>query len=1170
MTRRGRIPFTLIESFPMHYCPESCREFLEESSDTATSGAKRGFHYQSAPIYLLTSIVGFLLMADTGISLLEEAGVTSLSDWRQIAGFRLALVAAVLGGARILYQTLESLFDGRVGADLALTIACLAAIVMGEHSTAALVVFVALCGESLEGYTVDRAQRAIRGVFQLCPSTARVIDGQTETDVPVQDLQPGQIVLVKPGERVPIDGSITSGRTAIDQSSLTGESLPVERETGDDVFAGTLNQFGAIEVVVRRTGSDTTLGRVTQLVAQAAERKSQLEQLADQYARWFLAVVLTAAALTLPGWWLATGSWRNGLLPALSVLVVACPCPLILATPSAVAAAMAWLARAGVVVKGSQALERLALVDTFAFDKTGTLTEGKLELSSLQIFASISNDPSAPAMDETELLRTAAIAERRSEHLIARLICREAEARGCVLPGIYDFEMHPGCGVTARVSAGDVGEAVAAVIPEKERDTADNRYPLVVGNSRLMDQAGVILSVEQQAALTGLQSRGQTVLVVALAGQAIGLIGVRDTVRAAASESLRQLQRAGIGSFALLTGDRREAARAIAEHLPGLHSVESELLPADKAAWIERMTAQGRRIAMVGDGINDAPALATASVGIALGGVGTDLAAEAGDIVLMGDPLRPLPGLLRLSKQLVRIIRQSIFLFAFGLNGIGMVLSTTGVLTPAAAAIFHEVASLAVMINALRLLWFERWEGTVAGRIGQTAARSLDRLADLLSPTRFVFRILDHRALLARLGLTALMLTWLLSGVVLLTPDEQAIVARLGRFEATLDAGLHWRWPAPFEVVMRERTGVVRTVQIGFRATDAAASRPDLRGPTGEELTPQAVEWTSEHADADYEAVAPEALTLTGDEVPVELQAEVHFRISDLRSYAYSAQRPDEILHAAAESHLRQALVWMALEDVLTGARTSIERRVHAGLSETAERCRLGVEILAVHLLDVHPPKQVVPAYRSVADALELREQLVNQAEAYYARKLLTAAGEQTIRRLSQADSRALTASDSTTGAVRQWTLNDELWAELIREQDQQPMLLSGDAAALLHKAGQERTRRVQSASGSADRFQALIEPWEKEPGLTGQSLYLKTVIDTLSERPLTVMDPRLSGRQHMLLLNPATSSGGALLPALQPASDTPESPPSSDEPQSQTSAASSPSAQQQPPNSAP
>ena len=381
----------------MHYAPESPREFLPEAgANSSGDRAAENFHYRSAPIYLLTAAVGALLLADVALGLVwgTASGTTppvaANADWwskllvtRTLLGFRLALLAAVLGGARILYQTLDGLLSGRVGADLALTIACLAAIVLGQSETAALVVFIALCGESIEGYTVDRAQRAIRRIFQLCPRTARVLVGDDEQEVPIEQVIVGDTVIVRPGERIPVDGSVAAGQSAVDQSALTGESVPVDKAVSDKVFAGTLNQFGALRIAATQVGQQTTLAQIVEMVGQATQRKASLERTADRLARWFLPVVLGVAVLTLIGWRIASGFWSAGYLPALSVLVVACPCPLILATPSAVMAAMAWLARAGVVVKGSVALERLASIDMIVFDKTGTLTRGELAVGDI-------------------------------------------------------------------------------------------------------------------------------------------------------------------------------------------------------------------------------------------------------------------------------------------------------------------------------------------------------------------------------------------------------------------------------------------------------------------------------------------------------------------------------------------------------------------------------------------------------------------------------------------------------------------------------------------------------------------------------------------------------------------------------------------------------------------
>ncbi len=1151
----------------MHYAPESPREFLPEAGSNSV-GRAESFHYRSAPIYLLTAAVGVLLLADIALGIVwgtpgTSPTVATNADWwtkllatRTLFGFRLALLAAVLGGARILYQTLDNLLAGKVGADLALTIACLAAIVLGQSETAALVVFIALCGESIEGYTVDRAQRAIRRIFQLCPRTARVLVGDDEQEVPIEQVIIGDSVVVRPGERIPVDGVVAAGQSAVDQSALTGESLPADKAVGDKVFAGTLNQFGALRITATHVGEQTTLAQIVEMVGQATARKASLERTADRLARWFLPVVLGVAALTLIGWRIATGSWSAGYLPALSVLVVACPCPLILATPSAVMAAMAWLARAGVVVKGSVALERLASIDTIVFDKTGTLTRGELTVGDIVLTSSAQRSRHAPRdeqpnarssselatastassanplaeregyidegdVDETDLLRLAAIAEKRSEHPIARVLVREAEARQCVITGADELTAHPGAGVVATVRGEQLG-----IWSNVKSEISNLKSQITIGNRRLMAEQRINIPSELEQRVGELEQQGQSVLLVALEQTLLGAIGLHDAARSETDAVLRELRDGGIRQFVMLTGDRAEAAARIAEQL-GIDDVQAELLPADKAKRIQELIAAGHKVAMVGDGVNDAPALATATVGLALGGVGSDLAAEAGDLVLMGDPLRPLPGLLRLSRQLVLVIRQSIFVFAFGMNAAGMLLGSLGWINPAVAAVFHEISSLAVMLNAMRLLWFERWDETRLGRFSNGAANFVEWMVERLSPTRLVFGFLDHWPTLVRTTAAVLGLWWCCSGILLLSEDEQAVVTRLGRYETTLTAGWHWRWPCGLESVRRERVAEVRAVQIGFRSAPTPLKYDGVfRAP---------VEWMSEHADTDYEPVAPESFTLTGEEVPIEMTGEVQFRIGDLRRFAFAASRPDDTLRAVTESVLREIAATESLDSLLTNRRREIEARCLVRIRELMTSYEIGIEVLDLNLLDIHPPQQVVPAYRQVADALEQREQFINEAEGYYARKVLSAAGERAIRVLTDSvDATKRLPDASTTGGVTGWKLDDALWQKLTVNFDSDDRVLSGDAAAKLLKARSEKTRKVEAAAGSAARFNSVVKVFAEEPTLTNLHLYWTTMEKVLATRPLMILDPALRGKSHLWLTEPGQS------PIRLPSSDTP------------------------------
>ena len=1164
----------------MHYVPDSARDFLPSAADDSGNERPAGFHAQSAPVYLLTFAVGGLLAGDLLAGWIDDPAWRA---WQTVGGFRLALLAAVLGGSRILYQTLENLFEGRIGADLALTIAALAAIVLGEHTTAALVVFVALVGESIEGYTVSRARQAVASVFQLIPPVTRLLRDDQELEVPSAEVEPGDKVLVRSGERVPVDGFVVAGESSVDESAVTGESIPREVQPGAVVYAGTLNQLGGLTVETRRRGEATTVGQIAGLVAEAAARKTPQERTADRLARLFLPIVLTVAGLTLIGWRIAEGEWAAGWLPALAVLVVACPCPLILATPTAVMATMARLARAGVVVKGSAALERLAGIDTLAFDKTGTLTRGEIAVTRVQ---------PAGELPETELLRIAGIAERHSEHPLARAIGRAAEAAGLVLPPPPVFTAHPGAGVVARVPYSVCGPEVlqlAGVVENADAvagGDAGGEVPacrVLVGSRRFVEQQEVSFGEQSLRQLEEMEADGQTVLVVAVADRLAGLIAVSDRPRENAGDTLAALRAAGIERFAVLTGDQRAPALAIAGSLGLKDCVHAGLLPEDKSAWIAREVAAGHRVAMVGDGVNDAPALAAATAGIALGGVGSDLAAEAGDLVLMGDPLQPLPLLVRLSRQMVANIRQSIVVFAFGVNGLGIVLSAAGFLSPVAGAIFHEFASLAVMLNAMRLLWAERPGQAASGQSSEGLLEHVERLTAALSPSRLVYRVMVHWRKLLRLTCAAAACVWLVSGVVRIGEDEQALVTRLGRLEAELSPGVHFRWPYPFEQVIRNRTGELRSVQIGFRQ----AVFPDGAGADAadDELTRMPViEWTTEHTSPGFEAVPAEALVMTGDEVPVELTADVQYRISSLYDFHFGSRDPETTVRALAEAAVRQVAAGMSLEHLLTDRRAEIEQRCLWLIGSQAAEFGLGIEIEQVYLLDVHPPQPVVPAYRDVADALEEREQRINEAEAWRTSRLLSAVGERALARLEQAGREQSAAAqpvreqsvreeepdnapagrrseepratmpghteapDAERVAEREmagerlvdhkrtegadWQLTDRLWQILVAggAAVEGESVLSGETASELAAARQKAVEIREQAGGRAVRFRRLQATWQAAPALTGTELYWRSMSETLAGRPMTILDPRATGRRHLLLSEPEFPGASRLL----------------------------------------
>lgn len=1096
----------------MHYIPESTCEMLRGDPTATGSPTRSSFHYQSAPLYVLTACVAALLIADWLLTTGSSTSIGSLripASWpKTLFGYRFALLAAILGGTRIFYHALDGLVSGRFGADLALTIACFAAIVLGEHQTAGLVVLISLVGESLEGYTVDRARWAVRQTYALQPAIAHLtLDGR-ERDVPIGELRVGDFVVVRPGERVPADGKVVSGQSAVDQSAFTGESQPVDKSAGDKVFAGTLNQFGALTVVAEQIGSHTALAKVVELVGSAAGRKAELERIVDRLARWFLPAVLGAALLTWIGWRIAGGSWQRGILPALGVLVVACPCPLVLATPAAVMASLAWLARRGVVVRGSQSLERLAQVDTFAFDKTGTLTQGALALGEIVTTADWTTD---------QVLQAAAVAERQSEHPLARLLVTTAEARGLVVAEPVRFEAFAGAGIISRVKGGDLG-----------RD--DVMHSIMVGNRRMLDRGDIAFSADIASLVKQREVAGEAPLVVAIDGQIVGVIGVRETIRSESQQVLRELQQVGITRFALLTGDRPQPADAVVQAMGLFDHVATEQLPSDKARWIEEARAAGRHVAMVGDGVNDAPALATADVGLALGRAGADLTAEAGDILLLGDPLRPLPGLLRLSRALVRNIWQSILLFAFGLNGLGVLACSFGWLSPVGGALFHEVSSLAVMINAMRLLWFDGWASSSSSRSVESVLAAADWLAAAASPSRWVFWLLERWQLSLKLiGATAFLI-WMVSGLVLIEQDQQALVTRFGRYQESLSAGLHWRWPWPLEQLIREPADRVRSVGIGFRGQDQRTAKPKSKG--ADAFDPAVIEWTSSHDDRDT-GLTDESLVLTADEVPVEMTAEVTYRIRDLKQFSFGGtRRPEDVLRATAEGVLRDLAAQSSLDQLLTDRRADLERQSRTRLQQRVEQYDLGIEILGLQWLDVHPPKAVVPAYRQVADALEDRELFINEAQAYSDRILLGAVGEDAVRRLKQAQPAVKPASDT---APSEWTLDDNLWLQLMGKQPDGQPILSGSAAAVLDDARVSAAQRRESAASSAARLERLLTEYRKAPRLTTERMYWDMIIQTLSNRPLTIVDPKAANRQHLWLNDLPAPQAVLPIPTVEP-----------------------------------
>ena len=985
-----------------------------------TSGDTFRIH-DSRPLYLMTGLLGILIALDL---LLPFVPGYSNVVW----GIRLSMIAAVIGGSRTLYVSLERIFEGEIGADLALALACIAAILIPEPLVAAEVVFIAMFGESLEAITFGRTQRELRQLLALRPHMATVVrDGQQQR-VHTADLKPGDRILVKPGERIPADGTVVSGQTSVDQSALTGESLPVDKAPGDEVFTGTLNHNGAIELQATTVGEDTTFGQLLHLIEEAHDRKAPVEKTADRYARYFLPVVLVCAGLTY--------AVTRDVYRAVAILVVACPCGLVLATPAAVMAAVARLARYGVVLRGGIAIERLAKATALVFDKTGTLTEGRPTLG--EVLPLASGDPD-------DLLRAAAIAEQQSEHVLAGIVVAAARARGLALDAVDEFEALPGAGVSARVG--------------------QQRY--LVGSRRLLEQQHIALPGELDEALAQLDEAGQTALVVVRGTEPIGAIGVRDTVRPEAHDTIRELHELGFEDIALVTGDRPAAARVVAQRCH-IHEIHAEQLPTDKAAFVETWQREGKRVAMVGDGINDAPALAISDVGLALGGVGSNIAAEAGDVVLMRDPLLPLAFAVRMARKTMRIIRQDIIIFAFGVNATAILLSAWGLLPPIGAAIYHQLGSLLVLLNSMRLLFFERWHELWMVRVYHSTEEQFSRIGRWLDLTKALDWLVAHRKGLVRALLVVLLGYYVTSGFTVIDANQVGIRQRFGKMVGEpLSPGLYLSWPPPVERIRRVNPQQIRTVEIGFRSLPLVA---DTIGS----LT---IEWNSPHREGLLQPKPDEGLMLTGDETMVKVYAVVHYRVFDVKTYLFGANGPDEALRPITESVLRVLAARTTENGLLTEDREAFENEALEMLRERVgpQGYRLGVDVIKLSLRDAHPPLDVVRAYHDVSSAMEEREQLVNVAEAYRRSTVLMAEGE---------------------------------------------------AATQLNQASGYKALEVEKAKGATDAFLARERPYRAAPQFTGFRLFWETIEKSLGGRPKVVLDPAASRRRQILLGSPTEPSG--------------------------------------------
>jgi Cd2+/Zn2+-exporting ATPase len=581
------------------------------------------------------------------------------------------LAAVLTGGVHTARRALVSARAGALDINVLMVVAVLGAMALSQWSEASSVVFLFALAQLLEARAMDRARHAIGALMDLAPTEALVRRDGHELRLAVDDVRVGDTVLVRPGEKIPLDGRIAAGESPVNQAPVTGESLPVDKAPGDDVFAGTINGRGALDVLVTRLRRDSTLARIVHLVERAQAQRAPSQAFVDRFARVYTPAVLAlAVVVALAPPLLMGGSWGTWFSRSLVLLVISCPCALVISTPVSIVSALAAAARKGVLIKGGARLEKMATLRCVAFDKTGTLTKGRLRVVDvLPVNGSSGRD----------ILHAAASLESRSEHPIGLAIVERALADGVALTPVTSFLALPGRGAEASVGADRV----------------------VVGSHRLFEERG-LCSPEVEAALSTLEARGCSTVIVGSSELAIGVLGVADEPRESARDALDLLRRHGITHVALLTGDHAPAARALAE-AAGVDEYFADLLPEDKVSRVEALRARYGTVAMIGDGVNDAPALAAADVGFAMGVAGTDAALETADVALMADELLKIPYTLRLSRATVRNIRANIG-FSIALKSVFLVMAITGTATLWMAVAADMGASLVVIGNALRLL----------------------------------------------------------------------------------------------------------------------------------------------------------------------------------------------------------------------------------------------------------------------------------------------------------------------------------------------------------------------------------------------------------------------------------------------------------------------------------
>lgn len=630
----------------------------------------------------MTIVAGIFLLIDLIPHLIEEFGGTKVH--LSFLPFDPAWVTIIISGIPLLYLAVWRIIYNRgiakISSALLICIAMFAALAIGEMFAAGEVAFIMALGALLEDATTNRAKKGLRKLISLAPTQGRRIRDGKEEMIPAEEIRKGDMLRILAGETIPVDGKILTGETSVDQSIMTGESLPVDKTVGDEVFCGTINRFGAIDITATKVGKDSSLQRLIRMVEDAENKQAPMQRIADRVASWLVPVALLIAVLA----YVFTGNIVTGV----TVLVVFCPCALVLATPTAIMAAIGQATKHGVIIKSGESLEKMGKVDTIAFDKTGTLTYGRLEVSDIIPFDS--------SLTKKELLTLTASAEAKSEHPLGKAIVAKAKGEDVLLTESENFKMAAGKGISAKVSG----------------------KSLLCGNEKYLLEQGIVMDGQVHSTLEKLRAEGKASVLVAERNICIGVIALSDVLRAEAKDMVSRLK-AMHTSTVLLTGDHKKTADYFAKQV-GISEVRAELLPEEKVQNIEALREAGRKVCMIGDGVNDAPALKTADVGVAMGSMGSDIAVEAADIALMSDDISKIPYLKQLSNATVKTIKFSITL-SMCINFVAIVLSLLEMLNPVTGALVHNAGSCFVVLIAA-LLYDPKFDRPAAGHGKANAA----------------------------------------------------------------------------------------------------------------------------------------------------------------------------------------------------------------------------------------------------------------------------------------------------------------------------------------------------------------------------------------------------------------------------------------------------------------